>query len=282
MKIDVWTHDTDSYEVEAIVSAGLAEGIDIRRRIYTDVEMKGQVVIYADNEYVPGDAMVMRSPTYRGKPNSSEIFYEILKVAKLSGSYVLNEESYYRYPKFDKLTQFQAMDRSGMDTIETILVERARMRGLEFPLIIKPVAGSRGRGVVKVESYEDIEDYLRNTKERCILQPVMRLGLDYRIMVVGSALGAMEKKAGEGKLTTNVNQGGITNAVVLPEEAVELAKDACRIFGLEYAGVDLIQSEEGKWYVLEINRFADFRGFTKTTGVNVGKKVVDYLVSNAS
>jgi glutathione synthase/RimK-type ligase-like ATP-grasp enzyme len=54
------------------------------------------------------------------------------------------------------------------------------------------------------------------------------------------------------------------------------------VAGLDYGGVDIMKDEGGKNYVLEVNRACQFKGFEKSTGINVAKRVVEMLVSKMS
>lgn len=53
----------------------------------------------------------------------------------------------------------------------------------------------------------------------------------------------------------------------MPEEAKETALYAAEVMGLDYAGVDLIEGDDG-WFVLEVNPTAGFKGLFKATGVS--------------
>ena len=56
-----------------------------------------------------------------------------------------------------------------------------------------------------------------------------------------------------------------------------IAIQATRVCGLDYAGVDLIRSKEGT-KVLEINSNPGFKGITQATGADVAGSILDYMV----
>ncbi|MFB6104955.1 MAG: RimK/LysX family protein [Halobacteriaceae archaeon] len=90
---------------------------------------------------------------------------------------------------------------------------------------------------------------------------------DLRVYVVGAEIvGAMYRYAPENDWRTNVALGGsVEPATDLPDEAAEFAVTATQAIGLDYAGVDLVEGEEG-WYVLEVNPTAGFKGLFRATG----------------
>ena len=61
------------------------------------------------------------------------------------------------------------------------------------------------------------------------------------------------------------------------DQILKLAVEASGMFGLEYAGIDLIKDIDGGWHILEINRFSQFQGFEKATGINVAGAVVNLI-----
>jgi hypothetical protein len=93
---------------------------------------------------------------------------------------------------------------------------------------------------------------------------------DTRVYVVGGeVVGAMERRAPEGEWRTNVALGGeVVDATdSLPDHVTEMALDATAAVGLDYAGVDLV-SDGQRWYVLEVNPTAGFRGLYEATGTS--------------
>mgnify|MGYP000397899307 CR=1 FL=1 len=91
---------------------------------------------------------------------------------------------------------------------------------------------------------------------------------DLRVYVVDDRIvGAMHRFAPEGEWRTNVALGGdVTDATdQIPEDVASMATRSAAVIGLDYAGVDIIQGEDG-WYVLEVNPTAGFRGLFEATG----------------
>ena len=66
----------------------------------------------------------------------------------------------------------------------------------------------------------------------------------------------------------------------MTEKIIKLAKKAAKLTFTEFAGVDLIESK-GKFYVIEVNRAPQFKGFRKYTRIDPSSFVIDYLEQKA-
>lgn len=149
-------------------------------------------------------------------------------------------------------------------------------------VVVKPLFGSEGRGMVRV-SDADLAWRAFRTLER--LQSVLYLqqyvdhpGWDLRIFVLGGQiLAAMRRLATDG-WRTNVAQGGTTQVVHLSSQQEELALRAAAAVGAPVAGVDLLPGPEDRWYVLEVNAVPGWRALASVTDVDVAAALIRYLV----
>jgi RimK family alpha-L-glutamate ligase len=137
--------------------------------------------------------------------------------------------------------------------------------------VYKTAIGTHGGGAWKV----DTDDVLtaKVGKRRAFLQALVGSRSpprDVRVYVVGDrVVGAMYRYATESDWRTNVHLGGNVEDATdsLPPRATEIARQATDVVGLDYAGVDLIEGDDG-WYLLEVNPTAGFRGLYRATGVS--------------
>jgi RimK family alpha-L-glutamate ligase len=137
--------------------------------------------------------------------------------------------------------------------------------------VYKTAIGTHGGGAWKVET----DDVLtaKVGKRRAFLQELVgdrERPRDARVYVVGDrVVAAMYRYAAGEDWRTNVHLGGAVEDATesLPPEALAVAREAASVVGLDYAGVDLIESPEG-WVVLEVNPTAGFRGLYRATGVS--------------
>ena len=150
------------------------------------------------------------------------------------------------------------------------------------PVIIKPLEGTQGDGIVLVDNYEDAERVLEAYREmdaRVILQEFISesKGADIRALVVGDrVVAAMKRQGKKGEFRSNLHLGGTARPIQLSRAEEATAVHAAKALGLKVCGVDLLQSNRGP-LVLEMNSSPGLEGIEKTTGCNVAKKIVDYI-----
>jgi ribosomal protein S6--L-glutamate ligase len=150
-------------------------------------------------------------------------------------------------------------------------------------VVVKPLFGSEGRGMVRVADPETAWRTFR-TLER--LQTVLYLqqfinhpGWDLRVFVLGGrVLTAMRRFARDG-WRTNVAQGGRAEKAVPDAHAERLALAAADAVGVLAGGIDLLPGPGGQWYVLEVNAVPGWRALAPVTGVDVAAEQVGFAAS---
>jgi RimK family alpha-L-glutamate ligase len=155
----------------------------------------------------------------------------------------------------------------------------------QFPLIVKSIAGSRGKGVFLCETpgqMEDLMDILELSKKEDVYYVIQEFvagskGKDIRVMIVGGrAIGAILREAQQGKYKANISRGGAGKPFELNPEVEWLSLEAARVLGLDIAGVDILFDGEG-YKVCEANSGPGFNGFEMTTGLNVPRQIYQYI-----
>jgi ribosomal protein S6--L-glutamate ligase len=174
---------------------------------------------------------------------------------------------------------------AAMEAVRTMLGRKASGEdpAFENAVIIKPIFGSMGHGLVRVS---DPEVAFRVTKSLEQLRSVFYIqcavdhgGRDIRVFIVGGrVVGAIERRAAAGEWRTNIALGGTARPFELPREWEKLALAAAAAMGAEYAGVDLLPSREGPVFVLEVNAIPGWEGLQRATGVDVAGAIVEHLV----
>jgi len=149
------------------------------------------------------------------------------------------------------------------------------------PVIIKLLQGTQGVGVMIADSAQAVEstlDTLWGLGQNIILQEYVAesRGRDIRALVVGGELvGAMRRTARSGEFRSNLHRGGAGEPVTLDEDYRRAAVEAARIMGLEVAGVDLLESNEGP-RVIEVNSSPGLRGIERATDVDVAARIIEH------
>jgi len=187
----------------------------------------------------------------------------------------------------DKLWTSATLDRHGLPTPPTAVCESLEAAHAEWArlggdVIVKPLFGSMGLGMVRVS---DEETAFRVFRAIDTIRGVFYLqravehdGRDIRIFVLGGqVLGAIERSAPGWR--TNLARGGRAKPIALPALWAELAIRAAGAVGAIYAGVDLLPTRDGSVYVLEINGIPGWQGLQQATGIDVAGALVDHLAS---
>ena len=187
----------------------------------------------------------------------------------------------------DKFYTSALLHEAGLDTPETVVCERiddamAAVREMG-DVIVKPLFGSMGHGMVRVSDPETafrVFRALELARTVFYLQRVVEhAGCDVRAFVVGNrVIAAIERRARDGGWRTNISLGGEARAIDLPSAWSELALTAARAVGADYAGVDLLPASDGTIHVLEVNGIPGWSGAQKATSVDIAGAIVDHLI----
>jgi tetrahydromethanopterin:alpha-L-glutamate ligase len=166
---------------------------------------------------------------------------------------------------------------AGLPMPETVLTESVdaavaaveRMGGA----VVKPIFTSKGRGMERLEPGPELRARLERRAADggpLYLQAfVKHPGRDLGVAVLGGRLlGAYWRVAAPGHWMTTILSGGRYEAAELPAEVGALARRAAACFGLAFTGVDLMETPEGDWIVLEVSAFGGFRGLLAACGVD--------------
>jgi [lysine-biosynthesis-protein LysW]---L-2-aminoadipate ligase len=191
----------------------------------------------------------------------------------------------------DKFLTTQALIRNNVPTPRTLLAftpETAleAIETLGYPAVLKPVIGSWGRLVSKINDREAAEaiiehrDVLGSYQHAIfyVQEYINKPGRDIRSFVVGDeCIGAIYRTSPH--WITNTARGGVaTNCPVTPELA-EISVQAAHAVGGGVVAIDLLEDQEGQLLVNEVNYTMEFRNSIDTTGVNIPAKIIDYLLA---
>jgi RimK family alpha-L-glutamate ligase len=186
----------------------------------------------------------------------------------------------------DKYLTTARLASAGLPVPETVVCETAVaamdvFERLGSDVVVKPIFGSEGRGIVRV-SDPDLALRTFRTIERT--QSVLYLqrfidhpGCDLRVMVLdGKVLGGMRRCCPD-DFRVNVSRSGHAESVPLTPEQTDWAIRAANAIGAPLAGIDLLYDSRGQGYVIEVNGVPGWQAFRRVTGIDVATKVVQYL-----
>jgi RimK family alpha-L-glutamate ligase len=186
----------------------------------------------------------------------------------------------------DKFWTSALLEQCGIPTPETVVCEDPEQAMSAFrrlqDVILKPLFGSMGLGMVRVQDEEMAYRVFRTLEQirgvYYLQRTIDHAGADVRAFVLGGhLLAAIERRSSGWR--TNLARGGTARGVTLPDDSKHLALRAAAAVGADYAGVDLLTGRDGRTWVLEVNGIPGWKGLQEATGIDVAGALIDYLAA---
>ena len=162
----------------------------------------------------------------------------------------------------------------------TAFLERAR-KILKLPMVIKEAYGSFGQQVYLAKTYGEVLEIVEKIGHKDFLMQkfiATSKGRDVRVNVVGGKVVASMLRVNEHDFRSNVSGGGKPRATTITKAQEEVAIQACRVLGLDFAGVDVLFGENGEPIVCEVNSNPHFLSTFTATGVDMSECILDYIM----
>jgi len=192
----------------------------------------------------------------------------------------------------DKLLTTAALKDRGVPQPEcrVAFTEESALEAIEelgYPVVLKPAVGSWGRLLSKINDRDAAETVLEHKTVLgsyhhsifYIQEYVEKRGRDIRSFVVGDDCIAAIYRTSEHWIT-NTARGGRASKCEVSSEVAEISLAAAQAVGGGIVAVDLFESDRGL-LVNEVNYTMEFRNSIDTTGVDIPRVVVDYIVGLA-
>lgn len=189
----------------------------------------------------------------------------------------------------DKARASMVLEAAGIPSPKTYVaysVESAlaACEELGYPAVMKPVTGSWGRLISKVNGPEQAKAIISQKSEHgsfhheiyYIQEFIEKPGRDIRAYVIGGRIVAASYRTSEHWIT-NAARGAVSVPCPITPEIEDLALRSCEVVGARLAGVDLIETDEGL-KVIEINTGGEFKGLMTTTDRDIAGEIVDEVV----
>ena len=155
-----------------------------------------------------------------------------------------------------------------------------------YPLVIKPVIGSWGRGVMPIKDKDamdaivEVREITDSPHDRIyyLQEVVKRPPRDIRIITIGDeAVAGMYRKS-SGGFKTNIALGADPEICEITKEMEELAIKASKAMGGGILGVDMMEDEEKGIVVHEVNNTVEFKGLAKVSKRNIPKEMIQFAL----
>lgn len=191
----------------------------------------------------------------------------------------------------DKYVTSQILTREKIPTPRVFMAfdEESALQAVEamgYPCVLKPVVGSWGRLLAKVENRSMAESLIEhkstlgvNHQVFYIQEYINKPGRDIRAFVIGEEPICAIYRSSENWITNTARGGVATNCPITPELS-DICRKTAQAMGGGLLAVDVFEAETG-YTINEVNHTMEFRNSIATTGVNIPEKMVDYVIQNA-
>jgi len=190
----------------------------------------------------------------------------------------------------DKLSTLQILASNNIPIPKTMLAKfpvnfENINKEFSYPLIMKTVSGSEGKGVFLCKNKSQMEDlavfmeHSKDPKVNVIVQEFIAAsrGKDIRVIVIGGRpIGAMLRSAQRGRFKANFSAGGKVKPFEMTNVIQWLAVESTQLIGLDISGVDILFDGDS-YKVCEVNSSPGFQGFEEATGLNVPQIIFNYI-----
>ncbi|RLG59724.1 lysine biosynthesis protein LysX [Candidatus Geothermarchaeota archaeon] len=270
--------DRINWEEKELIKASKKKGVEME---VLNVKVRRLDKI-SDKNYVNRDLFLQRCISYyRGLYSTA--------ILESKGYIVVNS---YRTSSIcgNKLLTSLVLRKGNVPTPKTFIAfskEQALeiLAELNYFAIIKPLIGSWGRLVALIQDKETanviltLREELDNPLHKIFyIQEYIPVRRDIRTFVIGDeVVAAMYRYKLRNDWRSNATIGAKTEPCKITKELMELSLRVAEIVKGEIIGIDILEGKEGL-LVSEVNHNPQFKAVTKTTGVKINERIIDYLV----
>ncbi len=193
----------------------------------------------------------------------------------------------------DKLVTSVALQRAGVPQPRTAVAftPQAALEAIEamgYPVVLKPVVGSWGRMLAKINDRDAAEAILEHKASLgsyqhsifYIQEYIEKPGRDIRAFVIGDDTVCAIYRRSEHWIT-NTARGGKGEVCPVTAELHDLCLRAARAVGGGVLAIDIIEDPHRGYLVNEVNHTMEFHTTVPLTGVDIPSLIVDYTLSVA-
>ncbi len=156
-----------------------------------------------------------------------------------------------------------------------------------YPLVIKPVIGSWGRGVMPIKDKDAMEAVLEirevtdgpHDRIYYLQELIKRPPRDIRVITIGDEpIAAMYRKS-SGEFKTNIALGADPELCEITKEMEDMAVKASKAMGGGILGIDMMEDEERGLVVHEVNNTVEFKGLSRVAQRNIPKEMIEFALN---
>ena len=189
----------------------------------------------------------------------------------------------------DKYWTALRLVNAGVPTPKTSLLQNEKQLqatldtiGETYPLILKTLRGSKGIGVIFIESRRQLSSLIQllwkqDEATEILLQTYIKSDFDVRVLMLnGEVFAAMRRDVLKGDFRSNFSQGAKVKEYKLNDEEIAICINADKAVNGVWTAVDFIKNGK-ETFVLEVNSSPGTEGIEDATGRNLIKELVTYF-----
>ena len=166
----------------------------------------------------------------------------------------------------------------GMGYPKTEFIARAGA-ALSFPMVIKEGCGSFGQQVYLAHNEQEALEIIRKAAGNPLLfQRFIKesAGTDLRLYMAGGKCAAAMRRRNDTDFRANIQIGGHGEIYTPTQEEISLASRACQALSLDFAGVDILHTNDGP-VICEVNSNAHFTALAALTKTDVAGAIMQHI-----
>ena len=273
------------WHVQDLLRAAHAEGHDGEA---IDFRATSGSVNVADTSWGRFDAVIVRTMP-AGSLEQVVFRMDQLHVLQAGGMAVINPPRAVEIC-VDKYLTSATLQRAGLPTPRTVVCQRSdaaldAFATLGGNVVVKPLFGAEGRGMVRVTDVEVAWRTFRAIEQTggviYLQEFIAHPGWDVRAFVLGGRVLASMRRASADDWRTNASRGATVSPMTLDAAATELALAAAGAVSAVVAGVDLLPLPGGGWTVLEVNGVPGWQALATACQLDVARALVRHAAGVA-
>lgn len=154
-----------------------------------------------------------------------------------------------------------------------------------YPVVIKPVSGSWGRLIARINDEAALEAVI---EQKTVLgsphhhaiyiqKYIEKPGRDIRIHVIGGkVIAAIYRESNH--WITNTARGAQASVCQINKDLETIAKKAGNAIGNGVLGIDVFETKNG-YVVNEVNHTMEFKNVQRVTGIDIAGAILDFCIS---
>ena len=192
----------------------------------------------------------------------------------------------------DKLLTTLALLHAGIPTPRTLLAfdPQVAIHGIEmlgYPVVLKPITGSWGRLLARINDRDAAEAVLEHQETlgshqhhvHYVQEHIAKPQRDIRAFVVGSRTICAIYRTSE-HWVTNTARGAVASNCPVTPELDNLCVRAAQAVGGGILAIDVLEDPQRGLLINEINATMEFRNSIAPTGVDIPSAMLDFILSS--